>query len=121
MLLQTAVNTLAPTSSTLPTSIGVALVMGYILDTAKRVERIPKVSYYTVKLNALLRIIMSGIGTLGVTWVWSATGTGHQLLITFPAVTVILYGLWHWAIQYASQHMVEIQLQSGHPTTRPPA
>lgn len=106
-----ASNALAPTSSTLPTAAGVAIVSGMILDYAKRLQKIPKISYYTTKLNNLIRLAMSGVGTLGVSWVWSAAGTGHQLLITIPAWSVIGLGLWHWAIQYGGQYGFEQILQ----------
>ena len=108
MLFDAAV--LAPAAPTIPTSVGVAILSAYALDTAKRLKAIPRVSYYTNKLNTVLRVILSGIGTLGVSWVWSAAGTGHQLLITIPAWSVILAGLWHWATSYGVQQFAEIQL-----------
>jgi hypothetical protein len=103
-------NALAPAAPTIPTSVGVAIIAAYALDLAKRLKQIPQVSYYTTKLNTILRIILSGIGTLGVSWVWSSAGTGHQLLISIPAGSVILAGLWHWATSYGIQHFSEIQL-----------
>jgi hypothetical protein len=105
-----AANLLAPAAPSIPTSVGVDIVLAYALDYVKRIEAIPKVSYYTTKLNTAIRIALSGIGTLGVSWVWSPAGTGHQLLITIPAWTVVLAGLWHWATNYGVQHMTEIQL-----------
>lgn len=110
MLLIDATHLLAPESPTLPTSVGVAIIFAYILDTAKRLNRVPKISYYTTKLNNIVRIILSGIGTLGTTWVWSNSGSNHQLLITIPAWSVIFAGLWHWVINYGVQHFSEIQL-----------
>src|ERR1700691_5151876 len=109
MLLDTT-NLLAPAAPSIPTSVGVAIVFAYALDYAKRLNAIPQVSYYTTKLNTLLRIILSGIGTLGVSWVWSPAGTGHQLLITIPAWTIVATGLWHWATSFGVQHFAEIQL-----------
>lgn len=109
-MLSEAITTLTPSSSTIPTSVGVAFVMAYALDFLKRVEQVPKINYYTTKLNSWLRLLTSGIGTLGVSWVWSAAGAGHQLLITIPAWSVLGAGLWHWAISYGTQHLVEIQL-----------
>ena len=101
---------LAPATPTIPTSVGVAILSAYLLDAAKRLKQIPQVSYYTTKLNTLLRMALSGIGVLGVGWVWSAAGTGHQLLITIPAWNVVFTGLWHWATSYGVQHFAEIQL-----------
>jgi hypothetical protein len=108
MLLATPL--LAPAAPTIPTSVGVAIIAAYALDFAKRLAVIPKVSYYTTKLNILIRVILSGIGTLGVSWAWSSAGTGHELLITIPAWSIVLAGLWHWATSYGVQHMTEIQL-----------
>lgn len=103
-------STLAPSSSTLPTSVGVAIVMGYILDYIKRLNTIPKINYYTTKLNSWLRLAMAGVGTLGIAYTWSAVGTGHQLLISIPAWSVVGAGLWHWVVQYGAQHGWEIIL-----------
>lgn len=101
---------LAPNSPVIPTSVAVAIVSAYVLDYLKRLNAIPQVSYYTSKLNTWLRVVMSGLGTLGVGWSWSAAGTGHQLLITIPAWTVLGFAIWHWAIAFAMQHLAEIQL-----------
>jgi len=105
-----SVATLAPTSSTVPTSVGVAIVSAYVLDYAKRFEKLPQVTYYSNKLNSWLRLALAGIGTFGVSYVWSAVGTGHQLILNIPAWSVLGSGLWHWAIQYGTQHFSEIIL-----------
>jgi hypothetical protein len=104
--------TLTPISPVLPTSVGVAIVFGYLLDLAKRLKQIPKIDYFTTKVNTGIRILLSGIGTLGVTWAWSPAGTGHQILITIPAWSALALGLWHWLIQYGMQHGFESVLQS---------
>ena len=104
-------NTLSPSSPSLPTSVGVAIVSGYVLNLLKGLKSIPKISYYSTRLNMFLRILMSGIGTLGVTWVWSQAGEGHQLLITIPAWSAIGLGAWHWFIQYGMLHGFEGILQ----------
>ena len=107
-----AASPLAPSSSVIPTSVGVAIVSAYALDWAKRLKQIPRVSYYSTRLNTWLRVLMAGIGTLGVSWAWSpVSGSGgHELLITFPSNAALLAGLWHWSIQYGTQHFAEIQL-----------
>lgn len=116
-------STLAPAAPTLPTSAGVAIVFGYLLDLLKRLKSLPQINYYTVKLNTVLRILLSGIGTLGVSWSWSAAGAGHQLLITIPAWTALVVGIWHWGVQYGMQHGFEILLQARQnvPAVPPPA
>ena len=103
-------NTLAPTAPTIPTSVGVAIFSAYALDYAKRLKALPVVNYYSTKLNSWLRLFLSGLGTLGVSWAWSAAGTGHQLLITIPAWSVIFVGLYHWGVQYGTMHFSEIIL-----------
>jgi hypothetical protein len=109
MLLQ-AGNMLAPSTPVIPTSVGVAILLAYAMDYAKRLEKLPRVSYYSNKVNTWLRFASSGIGTLGVSWVWSAAGTAHQLLITIPAFSALVAGLFHWAASYGLQHFMEIQL-----------
>lgn len=105
------VNTLAPSSSTLPTSLGVAIVMGYILDYAKRLNRIPKINYYTNMLNSWIRLIMAFGGTIGISWTWSAIpGGGHTWTWTIPTASILLASLWHVAVQYGAQHGWEILL-----------
>jgi hypothetical protein len=104
MLFLDAVNTLAPSSSTLPTAAGVAVLMAFVMDCLKRLETFPKVTYYSTKLNAWIRLAAAGIGTLGISWVWSAAGEGHQLIISLPAWSVIGTGIFHWAVQYVVQH-----------------
>lgn len=112
-MLLDAAQTLAPTSSTLPTSVGVAIAFGYLLDMAKRLKSIPKVTYYTDKLNFALRILLSGAGTLGVSWAWSHTATGgYHLGIDIPSLAVLGSGVWHWFVQYGMQHGFEIILQN---------
>lgn len=111
LLLLTDTPSLSPISPTLPTSVGVAIAFGYLLDLFKRLKEVPKITYYSKKVNLLLRIALSGIGTLGISWAWAPHGTGHQLLITFPATAVILAGCWHWFVQYGMQHGFEGLLQ----------
>lgn len=104
-------NALAPVSPSLPTSVGVAIFCGYAMDALKRFKSIPKVNYYTTKLNIFLRVVMAGIGTLGISYVWSAAGEGHTLLIAIPAWTALTTGVWHWVVQYGMQHGFESILQ----------
>jgi hypothetical protein len=103
---------LAPSSSVIPTSVGVAIVSAYMLDWAKRLKQVPKISYYSTRLNTWLRVLMAGIGTLGVSWAWSPVSTTgrHELMIMFPSNAALLAGLYHWTIQFCMQHFGEIQL-----------
>ncbi|HUK48103.1 MAG TPA: hypothetical protein VLW06_10950 [Terriglobales bacterium] len=112
MILADAVSGLKPIAPTVPTSIAVAVICGSMLDLLKRLQSIPKITYYTTRLNIILRIIMSGLGTLGISWTWSAAGSGaHELVIGIPAWSALAYGVWHWAVQYGMQHGFEGILQ----------
>jgi hypothetical protein len=106
-----AVSSLTPTSPSIPTSLSAAIVLGYLLDYAKRLKQVPQINYYSNKLNAWVRLVVTGIATLGVSWTWSATTTGgHQWIVTIPATAVLASGIWHWAVQYGLQHGWEILL-----------
>jgi hypothetical protein len=98
---------LAPTAPSLPTSVGVAIFFGYILDLLKRLKFFPKINYYSVKLNIIIRVVLSGFGTLGISWAWSKSGNGNQLSILLPAWSVLILGIWHWAVQYGMQDAFE--------------
>lgn len=110
LYLQTA-NSLTPTSPSLPTSVSAAIVLGYALDTLKRLQQFPKINYYSTKLNTWIRLAMTGLATVGVSWTWSSTTNGgHQWIWNLPAWTVLLIGIWHWATQYGMQQIFEIGL-----------
>ena len=112
MMLLDVTNTLAPTSPTLPTSVGVAIASAYIMHLLKTLKSIPKISFYTTKINLFLRAILSAVGTIGISIKWAAvSGGGVQLITTIPSLTVFLVGLWHWGVQFGLQHMSEGVLQ----------
>jgi len=101
---------LTPTTPTIPTSLVIAIFSAYAMDFLKRLKQLPKINYYSTKLNSLIRLALSGIGTLGVAWSWSAAGTGHQLLITIPAWSAVAIGLYHWGAQFVATQFSEIIL-----------
>jgi hypothetical protein len=102
---------LAPNSPAIPTSVGLAILSAYVLDACKRIQSIPKISYYSTRLNTWIRVLMAGAGTLGVSYAWnSATGGGHTLLITLPSWPALSHGIFAWAVAYGVQHFAEIQL-----------
>lgn len=112
MFLET-VNALAPTSPTVPTGLGLALALGYIQHMLKRLESLPKINFYSTKINFALRVVLSGLGTLGLSWAWSsAPDGGHHLSLYIPSFAVLLLGAWHWFVQFAVQHGFEGILQS---------
>jgi hypothetical protein len=103
---------LEPNSPVLPTSVGVAVISAYIMHLLKAAKSVPKVSFATTKLNAIIRAIMSGIGTIGISLSWAAAATGGGTVsIAVPSLGVLLAGLWHWAVQYGLQHFSEGTLQ----------
>jgi hypothetical protein len=100
---------LAPTSPSIPTSLATAMVCGYILNALRRAQTIPWVSHETVVMSGVIRLIMSGAATLGISFSWSSTD--HTLLISGLTFATIVSGLWHWGSQYACQHGFEQILQ----------
>ena len=107
-----AANTLAPSSPTLPTSLGVAILSGYVMHLAKASKKLPWITFYTTKLNFAIRGVIAAVGTIGVGMKWAASsGGGGQLAITIPSVAVLLAGLYHWAVQFGVQHLSETVLQ----------
>jgi len=110
-------NVMAPNSPVIPTAVGLAILQAYALDWIKRFDKLPQVTYFTNRLNTVLRLLMAGAGTLGVSWTWSKAGTGHELLISIPAWSALLSGLYHWGVAYGMQHFSEIVL-SQRPTAQ---
>ena len=102
-----AVNALTPTTPTIPTGAVVAIFSAYLMDFLKRLNSLPKVTYFSTKLNAWIRVALSGVGTLGVSWSWSGAGAA---MITIPAGSVLAIGVYHWAEQFCITHFSEIIL-----------
>lgn len=78
------------------------LVLVFIQNWAKQQGWIPWLTYNSTRMNHAVSIILTGLATFGLHT--SHTGSfvsGGSLLITWPAGTVILAGLWHWIQQYA--------------------
>lgn len=105
-----ATNTLAPSSPTLPTSVGVGIVCAYIVHFVKKLKQVPKINFYSTKLNAIIRASTSFASTIGVSVSWSSTN--HQLIIGNITLAVIVGGIYHWGVQYGIQHGFESLFQS---------
>jgi len=78
------------------------LILVFIQNWAKQQKWMPWLTYQTTRTNHLVSILLTGLATLGLHT--SHTGSfvqGGSLLITWPAGTVLIAGLWHWAQQYA--------------------
>ena len=110
MFLFDAANSLAPTSPSLPTGVGVGIALAYGMNWLKKLSQVPKITYYTTKLNTIIRAVTSFVATLGVSISW--TSTTHTLAIGNLTLGVIGMGLYHWLVQYGTQHLSEGWLQS---------
>jgi len=94
-----------PGAAVVPTQLSAAMACGYILWLLQKAKSIPWVSQATTKLNIVLRLIASGASTIGISIAWQ--GDNHQLIIGNLTAGVIMAGLWHLAVQYASTHGFE--------------
>lgn len=82
--------------------IPIGLVLVFFQNWIKQQSWFPWVNYQSAKMNNIFAIVVSGLATLGLHISHTGTFTdGGTVLLTFPAYTVILQGLWHWAQQYA--------------------
>jgi hypothetical protein len=106
-------NTLSPNSPTIPTSVGIAILSAYGMDWLKRLKEFPKVTYYSAKLNSVIRLCAAAAGTLGVSFSWSrlgGVGAGYQFVTTLPSGITLLLGVYHLAVQYGITNFSEILL-----------
>lgn len=97
--------TVGPSSAVVPTQISAAMASGYILWLLQKSQTIPWVSQTTVKLNAVIRLIVATGSTLGISIAWEPTN--HQLIIGNLTLAVVAHGLWHVFTQYAATHGFE--------------
>ena len=103
-------NTLAPTSPTLPTSVGVGIVCAYLVTFVKRAKQIPWITFYSTKINTLIRAGTSFLSTIGVTVSWSSVT--HTLTIGNLTLAVVVGGIYHWVVQFGIQQIAESSFQS---------
>jgi hypothetical protein len=86
-------------------SITAAAACSFLLDQAQKSKIVPWITAHTKWINLGVKIALSGASTLGISHAWTPAATGGgQFLVTVPATTVILMGLWHWFGQFALQH-----------------
>lgn len=100
-----AAGVVGPDAAVVPTQISAAMVCGYLLYLLQKLKSVPWMSVQTEKLNAIIRVVLSGVATLGITIAWN--GDAHQLVIGNLYATTILAGFWHWFTQYAATHGFE--------------
>jgi hypothetical protein len=96
------------------THITAAAIFAYLLDHLQQWEKVPWINRETKKLNAWLRVALSGIATLGIHWTWSGTwSAGRQVMITIPALSVLAHTAFNWIGQYSIQYFGEQGLKVG--------
>lgn len=98
-------STVGPSSAIVPTQLSAAVACGYIMWLLQKAKSLPWVSQATTKLNIILRLIASGASTIGITVAWQPTD--HQLIISNLTFGVVVIGLYHLAVQYATTHGFE--------------
>jgi hypothetical protein len=74
----------------------------YLLLLAQKWEKLPWVTQHTAGISAVVRAVLAGIATIGISVSWN--GAAHSLTISNLSFPVIASGLWHWFGQYALQH-----------------
>lgn len=92
-------------TSTLQTSLYAAAASAYITQFLQKWERTPWITDHTKWVTAGVRLTLSAISAVGVSWAWAAKdGGGHTLTIAIPGLASLLIGIWHLFGQYATTH-----------------
>lgn len=80
----------------------IGLVLVFVQNWLKQQRWFPWLNYQSVRANHAFAIFATGLATFGLHISHTGSFTqGGSILLTFPAGTVILAGLWHWLQQYA--------------------
>jgi hypothetical protein len=74
----------------------------YLLRLIQRWDKLPWVTQHTQGITIAVRLILSGLATIGISWQWNSAS--HSLTIGGLQLWTITLGLWHWFGQYALQH-----------------
>ena len=88
-----------------------AAILEYLLHLLQKWSKTPWISEHTTKINVAFRAALAFFATLGISWKYS--GSTHELVIGGLSAIAIATGLWHFAGQYATQHVFGKLLQSG--------
>jgi len=117
-------NSMAINPSLLSNQIGAAAVSAYLVHAAQKWTKLPWITEHTTQINTVVRVLTSGISTLGISYAWSTDSSGtHHLDFSIPTLAVALVSLWHWFTQYAIQHgwgsLLMAGTQSDPPATKP--
>lgn len=103
-------------ATTLLTSqIGAAAACSYVLNLLQRWSRLPWITEHTKVINVIVRAVLAGAATLGISKAWTpTTGGGGVLMISIPPFAVLVQATWHWFSQYALTHLAGSALENGH-------
>lgn len=83
-----------------------AAACAFIMQGLQKWKAIPWLTAHTTKLNVFLKVVLSFGATLGISRAWEpAASGGGTLVITVPAFSIVMLGLWHWFGQFALQHL----------------
>ena len=102
----------APVTSLLTSQIAAAAACSYILNLLQKSPKLPWVTAHTKGINAGIRIVLSGMATLGITYAWTPNlGGGHTLILTIPSAVVLVHAGWQWFSQFALTHLAGTALE----------
>lgn len=95
--------------------VPIAFLLVVFQDWMKKQKWFPLVNYEREKANRVFAAISTAVATIGIHMTLNTQG--HSLLITWPAMPVLIAGIWHWAQQYAltkvSYKMLASKLNNG--------
>lgn len=97
--------TVGPSSAIVPTQLSAAVACGYLMWLLQKAQSIPWISQATTRLNVIMRLIASGVSTVGISIAWQPAN--HTLVIGNLTLGVVVIGLYHLAVQYATTHGFE--------------
>lgn len=84
------------------TQMAVAGIISLVIGWLKKSKWCPWITTETAKVNRVVMILLSGLGTLGIHFTYSHTA--GTLLITGLTWATFGAGLWHWVVQSFVTH-----------------
>lgn len=111
-----------PINSLLTSQIAAAAACSYIINLLQKSPKLPWITAHTAGINTVVRIILSGMATLGISYAWApAAGGGHTLTFTLPSLAAGVAAGWHWFSQFALTHLAGTALEQKSAPAPPPA
>jgi hypothetical protein len=93
------------------TQFTAAALVEFLLRFLQKWSKTPWITDHTTGITLACRAVLAFVATLGITWKYS--GDTHELIIGGLSLVAILTALWHFAGQFATQHVFGKLLQSG--------